>query len=125
VHAVLDEMAAGENPAMGEDWRSRTIEVLNKADLLGGAEAVAARSQGGLAVSALTGEGLDALRAALDERLSAGMVTAQVTVPQADGARLAWLYRHGEVLERVEEEGTVRLTVRLSPADRARFGQLA
>lgn len=125
VHAVLDEMAASEHATMGEDWRARAIEVMNKADLLGGPEAVAARSQGGLAVSAITGEGLDALRAALDERLSAGMVTAQVTVAQADGARLAWLYRHGEVLERVEEEGRVRLTVRLSPADRARFGQLA
>jgi GTP-binding protein HflX len=125
VHAVLDEMAANEHATMGEDWRARAIEVMNKADLLGGPEAVAARSQGGLAVSAITGEGLDALRAALDERLSAGMVTAQVTVAQADGAKLAWLYRHGEVLERVEEEGRVRLTVRLSPADRARFGQLA
>ncbi len=125
VQAVLDEMAAGENAAMGEDWRARSIEVLNKADLLGGPEAVAARTEGGLAVSAITGEGLDALRAALDERLSAGMVTAQLTVSPADGARLAWLYRHGEVLERVEEEGRVRLTVRLSPADRARFGQMA
>ncbi|MBB3897950.1 GTPase HflX [Roseococcus suduntuyensis] len=124
VHAVLDGMAGGEHAAMGTDWRARTIEVLNKADLLGGPEAVAARIEGGLAVSAMTGEGLDQLRAALDERLSAGMVTAELTLTSADGARLAWLYRHGEVLERVEEEGAVRLTVRLSPADRARFGQL-
>ncbi|WP_340643270.1 GTPase HflX [Roseococcus thiosulfatophilus] len=124
VHAVLDGMASGEHPSMGDDWRARTIEVLNKADLLGGPEAVAARIKGGLAVSAMTGEGLDQLRAALDERLSAGMVTAELTLAPSDGARLAWLYRHGEVLERVEEEGAVRLTVRLSPADRARFGQL-
>jgi len=125
VHAVLDEMAEGEHAAMGEDWRARTIEVLNKADLLGGPEAVAARIEGGLAVSAITGEGLDALRAALDARLASGMVVAELSLPAADGARLAWLYRHGEVLHRVEEEGAVRLTVRLSPADRARFGQLA
>ncbi|HEV7457557.1 MAG TPA: GTPase HflX [Roseococcus sp.] len=124
VHAVLDGMASGEHPSMGDDWRARSIEVLNKADLLGGPEAVAARIEGGLAVSAMTGEGLDQLRAALDERLSAGMVTAELTLAPADGARLAWLYRHGEVLRRVEEEGAVRLTVRLSPADRARFGQL-
>jgi len=125
VHAVLDEMATGDNAPMDTDWRARTIEVLNKADLLGGPEAVAARSQGGLAVSAITGEGLDDLLAALDERLSAGMVVAQLAVSAADGAKLAWLYRHGEVLERVEEEGLVRLTIRMSPADRARFGELA
>jgi GTP-binding protein HflX len=68
---------------------------------------------------------LDDLLAALDERLSAGMEVAQLAVPAGDGAKLAWLYRHGEVLESVENEGLVRIKVRLSPADRARFGQLA
>jgi GTP-binding protein HflX len=125
VLAVLDGMAEGTDAALDADWRTRCIEVLNKADLLGGPEAVAARAEGGLAVSALTGEGLDALRAALDARLAAGMVVAEVALAPADGARLAWLYRHGEVLERAETDGLIRLTVRLSPADRARFGQLA
>jgi GTP-binding protein HflX len=43
-------------------------------------------------------------------------------IPAADGARLAWLYRHGEVVNREEREGGgTAVTVRLSPADRARF----
>ena len=99
--------------------------MLNKADLLGGPEAIASRAAGGLAVSALTGEGLDALREALDARLSSNLLTERFDLPSEDGARLAWLYRHGEVLEREEVEGRIRVTVRLSQADRARYALLA
>ena len=59
------------------------------------------------------------------ELLAAGMETVDYTLPAADGARLAWLYRHGEVVARGEPDaaGQVHVTVRLSPADRARFEQ--
>ena len=124
VNAVLDEMSDGEDAALDGGWRARCIEVLNKADLLGGPEAIASRAGGGLAVSALTGEGLDVLQATLDSRLSEGMLTESFELPSEDGARLAWLYRHGEVLERQETESVIHLTVRLSPMDRARFGLL-
>ncbi len=43
------------------------------------------------------------------------------SVPVRDGAALAWLYAHGEVVERVDGEENVAVTVRLLPADRARF----
>jgi GTP-binding protein HflX len=99
------------------------IEVLNKADLLGGLEAVGEAPPGAVAISALTGEGLEALRAALDVRLAAGFETLDVSLPPSDGARIAWLYEHGEVLTRADAEDSVRLTVRLSPAARARFEQ--
>jgi GTP-binding protein HflX len=121
VIGVLDEMAEGDNAQLDAHWRDRAIEVLNKADLLGGAEAVAARAGAGIAVSALTGEGLDALRATLDARLAAGLVTERVTLAAEDGARLAWLYRHGEVMAREEGEDGIRLTVRMTAADRDRF----
>ena len=121
---VLTEMASGPHPTLDENWPQRTIEVLNKADLLGGAAAVpGADAANSVVVSALTGEGLDALRGALDARLAAGMETVEYAIPPADGARLAWLYQHGEVLTRADSDDTIRLTVRLSPADRARFEQ--
>nr|WP_240046728.1 GTPase HflX [Paracraurococcus ruber] len=124
VLGVLEEMAAGADAALDEGWEARVVEVLNKADLLGGTGAVpGGGGERSVAVSALTGEGLDALRALLDARLSAGMETVDYAIPAADGARLAWLYRHGEVLARDDAEGDVRVTVRLSPADRARFEQ--
>jgi GTP-binding protein HflX len=118
---VLSEMEAAGT--LDPDWRGRVIEVLNKADLMGGVGALAGAPPGAVAISALTGEGLEALRAALDARLAAGYETLDVSLPPSDGARIAWLYQHGEVLRRTDAEDAVRLTVRLSPADRARFEQ--
>ncbi|WP_431305502.1 GTPase HflX [Sediminicoccus sp. BL-A-41-H5] len=125
VNAVLDEMTEGPDAALDAGWRGRCIEVLNKADLLGGPEALASRAAGGIAVSALTGEGLDVLRDALDARLAETMVTERFELPTEDGSRLAWLYRHGEVLERVDGEDRIQLTVRISPANRARYELLS
>jgi GTP-binding protein HflX len=121
VLAVMAEMAEGPHASLDEGWQDRVLEVLNKADLLGGIEQVARRVPGAVPVSALTGEGLDELRRAIDARLSAGMETIEVTVPTTDGAGLAWLYQHGEVLSRQDREDGISLTVRLTPADRARF----
>lgn len=123
VMEVLEEMASGPNPTLDENWQERTIEVLNKADLLGGIAVVPGTDAAAIAVSALTGEGLDALRAALDARLAAGMETVEYALPPADGARIAWLYQHGEVLSRADGDDSIQLVVRLAPADRARFEQ--
>jgi GTP-binding protein HflX len=124
VISVLNEMTTGPDPALDENWQRRTIEVLNKADLLGGAASVAGTDDAfSIAVSALTGEGLDPLRAALDARLAAGMETVEYALAVEDGARMAWLYQHGEVLSREDTDAGILLTVRLAPADRARFEQ--
>jgi GTP-binding protein HflX len=118
---VLGVLSDMEHDGMLDgDWRSRTIEVLNKADLMGGVANVPARP-GAVAVSAMTGEGLDALTEAIDRHIASGMETAAYDIESADGARLAWLYRHGEVMDRRDGDGAVHVTVRLSPADRARF----
>ncbi|PWS36168.1 GTPase HflX [Falsiroseomonas bella] len=122
VLGVLAEMADGPDAALDADWPSRVVEVLNKADLMGGTEAVP-HLPGTIAVSALTGDGLEQLRAALDERLAAGMETAEFRLAPSDGAGIAWLYEHGEVIAREDAEEAIRLTVRLSPANRARFEQ--
>ena len=127
---VLAEMAEGPHAALDEGWERRVVEVLNKADLLGGTGAVPGAEATGsgqparsVAVSALTGEGLETLRATLDTHLAAGMETVDYAIPPSDGARLAWLYRHGEVIAREDGEGAIRLTVRISPSNRARFEQ--
>ncbi len=118
VTAVLEDMVA--DGALDADWQSRTIEVLNKADLLGGVAAVPERP-GAVAVSAISGEGLAALKQAIDARIAAGMEIADYDIPPEDGARLAWLYQHGEVVDRSDADAAVHVTVRLLPADRARF----
>ncbi len=118
VVAVLDGMV--RDGTLDAGWPSRTIEVLNKADLLGGSAQVPSRD-GIVAVSAITGDGLPALREAIDARISAGMELLDYHLPVEDGARLAWLYEHGEVVTRADNEEGVDVQVRLLPADRARF----
>jgi GTP-binding protein HflX len=120
VRAVLNRMV--KDGTLDEAWPQRTLEVLNKADLLGGVGGVV---QGeGIAVSALTGEGLERLVAAIDARLAAQFEVLEVDIPVSDGAKIAWAYRHGEVLERRDDEAYVHLRLRLSATDKAKFQQL-
>ncbi|MCA7118811.1 MAG: GTPase HflX [Acidibrevibacterium sp.] len=116
VLAVLAGMAA--DGMLEADWQRRVIEVENKADLL--ADSVPPRA-GAIRVSAITGAGIADLEAAIDRRITAGMEEAEYALPPEDGARIAWLYQHGEVIGRTDGEGAIRLRVRLLPADRARF----
>ena len=102
------------------------IEAHNKIDLLSPearARCVEQSSRNALTVpiSALTGESTEALMALVSEHLSAGDAVADLAVPLADGAALAWLYSKGHVIERHDDESHAHLQVRLSPADRARY----
>ncbi len=121
VHAVLRELDLGA--AVDAD---EIIEALNKVDLvspewramLTGARGRAAPM---VAVSALTGEGCEELLAAIDARLAARREVVDLVVGLGDGASLAWLYSHGEVIAREVDGEFARVKVRLDPADRARF----
>jgi GTP-binding protein HflX len=99
------------------------LEVWNKADLLGAEDRQrlanqAERLQAPPAlVSALTGEGMDALLERVEARLAQGRITRDLTVSGSDGQLLHWLYESAEVLARGEdEEGDVHLTIRITPA---------
>jgi len=122
VTAVLNGLV--KDGVLDESWPERTIEVLNKADLLGGIASVPLRDESAITVSALTGEGLPALLSAIDRFLASQLVTASYDVPVEDGAKLAWLYRHGEVLEREDGDTNVHVKMRISETDRARFEKL-
>ncbi len=58
-------------------------------------------------------DGLAPLKARLRELERAGRPTVRVRLPLADGARLAALYRDGEVLARQEDAGALDVVVRL------------
>ena len=106
----------------------RLIEVWNKIDILDEDARTrifntAERRTGDarpVPVSALTGEGIDALRAAITQRLARERVTLMLDLDPSDGEGLSWLYRHTEVLERRDaaESGQLHLAVRVPP-DRA------
>jgi GTP-binding protein HflX len=69
-------------------------------------------------VSAVTGEGIDALLVAIEERLAATKVTLQLSVDAADGAGISWLHRNTEVLDKHMEDDRVAMTVRVDDTKR-------
>jgi len=107
VEKVLGELEALAKPR---------IEVLNKIDLLGEDQrrglAGADGSGGAIPVSARTGEGTDALLAAIDQSLhSDPLIEAELRVPQQEGAVLAAIDAGMMVRSRSYEGNLVLLSV--------------
>jgi GTP-binding protein HflX len=68
-----------------------------------------------LAVSALTGEGIDRLLGAIEDRLARGRSLVELTLDPSDGQGLHWLYEHAEVMSRSDRDDGLHLTVRVAP----------
>jgi GTP-binding protein HflX len=121
VAAVLEELGLG--PETGR----RILEVWNKVDAVAAEDrpalAARARRAGAVAVSALTGEGIDALVETLAAMVDDGPELTFRLAP-ADGEGLAWLYRHGRVSSReMTAEGAI-VRARLDPRALGRFQQM-
>ncbi len=106
---------------LGVDMETRrVIEVWNKADRLDpearetlASDALRARPAAVL-VSAATGEGCEALLARISGLIDEAP-PVEIRAQAGQGDLVAWLYRHGRVLDRREEDdGAVSLTVSLS-----------
>jgi len=102
------------------------IEVMNKIDLLDPAERTTLANQSlrnteVVALSAATGEGCEALLGLLDRRLDRENRAVRLDIPLSDGKTLAWIYEHGEVLGRRDDNSAAHLSVRLSDADLGRL----
>lgn len=69
-----------------------------------------------VAVSALTGAGLDDLRGAIRAHCQEQEVTLDLCIPQAEGRLLSQLHEQGEVLEQSYDPREVHLRVRLGRA---------
>jgi GTP-binding protein HflX len=128
VEEVLNEL--GIKPEDG-----RIIEVWNKIDRVDAAErerlANLARrqppEQRPMLVSAMSGEGIDALVAAIEARIARSRVTLTVDLDAAEGAAMSWLHRHTEVLDKATtEEGRTAVRIRVDPTKegvvRGKFG---
>ena len=122
VDDVLDQL--------GIDTRDGiVIEVHNKIDKLAAEEraiasGLAGRRNDSIAISALTGEGTDGLLDRLDVAFGSRRRILELEVDLADGARLAWLYRYGEVLSRRDDGQSAHIRVGLDPADVGRLARL-
>ncbi|MCB9948757.1 MAG: GTPase HflX [Rhodospirillaceae bacterium] len=122
-----DVMAVLTDLGIDPDADGRMVEVWNKIDRVPAAERemltlrTPAGEARGLAVSALTGEGCDDLKRAVAGILGAGRQDIDLTLDLADGRTLAWLYAHGEVVSRADDDRTTHIRVRLDPADIGRL----
>ena len=108
----------------------RLVEVWNKIDLLDDdareeVESEARRTLNqAVAVSSVTGEGCEALLLAV-AKLVDETAPVEIHAPAGEGAAIAWLYRHGRVIDReTESDGGTRLAVRLSDQAMGQFEQL-
>jgi GTP-binding protein HflX len=132
VQSILQQL--GIEVTEGAD-AARLIEVWNKVDRLDpeGRETMsnlAQRQPAGrrpVLISALSGQGLDALMAQIEARVAARRVVLDLDLDSSDGAGISWLHRNAEVLSKsFSPEGRLAVTVRVDPTNagavRAKFG---
>ena len=118
VEAVLAEVGVSDTTPRVEAW--------NKLDLVHGEArddliAEAGRRDDVVALSALTGEGVDDLVRHVADLLTEGHQRYTITLDAADGAGAAWLHANGEVLDQQVEGDRVAYEVRMAPRDYERF----
>lgn len=118
----------------GEGEGTTILEVWNKWDLLGDElreelAGVAKNDPTVMPISAVTGEGVEDLRKKLGAVLTENARMHSLMIPASDGARLAWLHAHGEVLSDNDggegKDGPMRhVEVRLTEKEWGRFETL-
>jgi GTP-binding protein HflX len=115
VEAVLAEIGAGELPVEVVVNKVDAVDPLRRHRL-------ANRFPDALQVSALTGEGLDELRARLADRFGDRFEPVRLLLPHGDGAKLAELYALGAPIdERVDAPEGVLVRARLPRRELRRF----
>ncbi|MEO7442816.1 MAG: GTPase HflX, partial [Acidimicrobiales bacterium] len=114
VRAVLEEIGADRVPE---------LVVFNKCDRTHDGPRLVADHPGSMAVSALTGEGVEALVTAVGDRLRALSGVVELFVPFERGDVVAAVHREGEVLAEHHEASGTRLRARLDAPATARFAQ--
>ncbi|MCA1683455.1 MAG: GTPase HflX, partial [Actinobacteria bacterium] len=118
VEEVLEEIAAGAVPR---------VLVLNKADVIDDERRreLRFRHPEALLVSAVTGEGLDALGQHIEEEFARTLRPVDLLVPYHEGGRLAELHDIAGELEREDTAEGVRVSARVPATVAARFERFA
>ena len=112
--------------ALGVEEDRPTFEVWNKLDLLtstdaDGARARAARDENVFAISAVTGEGIDALLNAITIRLQGQKHEAQLTLDFSEGKKRAWLFEQDLVTKEDQTDTGFEITVRWTTQQQKQF----
>jgi GTP-binding protein HflX len=127
VRKVLAELDAGAEAGqvLIEAWNK--IDVLPVEDqgvLMARARRVKTGEPAAFPISAVTGAGTAELLQGLADRIDSSE-PVEAMLSAGDGEAMAWLYRHGRILTREDEDdGAVRLSVRLDGQALGRFERL-
>ncbi len=118
---VMDILAS-----LGVDENRPMLEVWNKSDLLSpeareAVEARAARDDTRFAISAITGDGLDRLLAAIAVSLAGAKTVETVKLPFSDGKKRAWLFAQDIVEAEGQSEIGFDITVRWTARQKLDF----
>ena len=102
------------------------VEILNKIDLLpdearDGLLYGNAKGKSAVAVSALSGAGIDQLLARFEADMTHDNIGMTLSLDANDGAALAWVYRHAEVVTRRQKAGKMILELRIHPQEAGRI----
>jgi GTP-binding protein HflX len=103
---------------------TRTIGVLNKADRVEDALARLVLERAfpeAVSCSAKTGQGLDALAAAVERAIAGRFVDLELAVPAGNGKVFAELARYGQILSRAYNDGTARIRARVPVREAGKF----
>ena len=109
-----------------ETQKTRVINVLNKADLIGDSDELIVSLQNlfpdGVFVSALTGDGLNDVLAYLERHLSKSAVLFKIEISPFDSAARAWLHQNAMVKSsKFNDQGYEQILVSIQPSNHARF----
>jgi GTP-binding protein HflX len=117
VNSVLQEIGAGELPVEIVVNKIDAVDPLKRRRL-------ANRFPGAVEISALTGEGLEELRARIAERFADRFERVDLLIPYEDGGKLAELYALGPPIEeRTDGPEGVLIRARLPRRELRRFAQ--
>ena len=113
---------------LAEEGSPPRLEVWNKIDSLGEDRAQmlgeAERREDVVAISALTGEGIETLREAIAAKLHEGGEIHRLKLSSSDGERIAWLHARGDVLDQRSDGDTLHVAVKLSADNWERFQRI-
>ena len=121
VAAILRSLGVAETAPMVEVWNK--IDRLD-ADTASAVNAMAGRREGVFAVSAITGEGVAPLLAAIAETLSPPRHETELRLAHEDGRRRAWLYEQGVVEDEAVGEDATLLRVTWTDRQEQAFRRL-
>ena len=121
VHLILEQLGVSKDVPQIEGW--------NKIDRLGpeaqdSLRVLAARRTDVVAMSALTGEGVDLLHRMIAGQLAPPKITETLHLPHSAGRARAWLFEQGVVREEHVDDQGQHFIVEWTAAQSARFSKL-